>query len=287
MGFWSNLQAASTTSNAASFIDKYMQAATAAGLWARPPGGTRKMAEHLVMSLWSSTPALAQQTAKPKAVLVAAAALAHGIQHFDSQGKRDISEKLFPCLRALLADSVPKHADLARLAPIDSQLFDLATSVLEPPGSQDKPQQTVSPPASQATEAPFNVTPSMPDLKGTKPASCIQIGDLYLVFFAGPQSRAKRDLGIDIPIAYMLAAALYDRGTRRLLRVFTLESGLTATLFFCAFERTGGHTNLGDGSKLATLSAFEAAVVAEVCKSTGLSPTSAERLSVDPTTPAR
>lgn len=132
MGFLSNLRAAGTTSTAALFIEKRLSLVLAAELPGFS-GDTRKLSKTLVLDLWSSIPALAQQRANPKAVLVAAAALANGIRNFDAKGRRDLSDKLFPCLRILLENDVKKAVDIAWLSPIDGELFDLAHSVFEAP----------------------------------------------------------------------------------------------------------------------------------------------------------
>lgn len=132
MGFWSNVGAAMTTNNAVAYVENSLKAHEL-------PGDTQKLAHHLVMDLWASIPALADQSAKPtKAVLVAAAALANGIRYFDAHDKRYLADKLFPCLNTLLTTAVRKQVDLSRLSSIDSQLLEIAHSVF------DKPKTAVS-----------------------------------------------------------------------------------------------------------------------------------------------
>ena len=78
------------------------------------------MSESLVLELWGSIPALAQQSLKPTSVLVAVAALAHDIRRFDAMGKHDFSERLLPSLRTLMALEVHK-LDVAQFTSVDAR----------------------------------------------------------------------------------------------------------------------------------------------------------------------
>lgn len=130
MGFLSNLRAASTVSFAVGYLDKYMKVAVAAG--SPPPGNTSALAKKLVMALWSETPALAMQTAWPKPISVASAAVAHAIRQFDAEGKRAVADQLlFPCLRLLVSDRAFKEAGYNLRSAIDNELRRIALSVFE------------------------------------------------------------------------------------------------------------------------------------------------------------
>jgi hypothetical protein len=272
MGFWSNLRAASVTSTAAALIDKNLKAAQADGMPA-PSGDTRKLSEALVMELWGSIPALAQQKAKPQVALVAVAAVAHGIRHLDASGKREFSERLVPCLRTFLAFDCPKLVNVARLAPIDIELFAIARSVFEarkpilPKEFSEEVARESKPNLRHEGESwkkhladpSFRRLPSMPDLEAKAPATTYQAGALYIAFYEAPPAG---------PYPCLFAASVYDSAAQKLLWVFALEESFDGSAFFCLFERTGARANMGTLS--ADASSFERAVLDHVCKAAGL-----------------
>ena len=99
MGMWSKLRTVTAEVRAATYIDKHMKAAVAAGLWAIP-GNTWKVAEGLVTAWREGNSALAANCADIKPVLLAAAALAHGIRHFNAAGRPERACPEF-CVRGI------------------------------------------------------------------------------------------------------------------------------------------------------------------------------------------
>lgn len=130
MGFFSNLKAAGTVSTATQFVRRHLEVESACGTF---KGDPKVVAEKLVLALWADVPGLADQTEKPKSVLVAAAAIANGIKHFDASGNRTLGQVLFRCLGTLLQYDVHKLVDVGTLSPIDSRLWDLAHAPFENP----------------------------------------------------------------------------------------------------------------------------------------------------------
>ncbi|MBO0987565.1 hypothetical protein INR38_18885 [Delftia sp. SD018] len=128
MGFFSNLRAARDTGFAVEFVKKQLDLEASLSAF---HGNTKELAHSLVIDLWSKTPELAQQKASPKSVLLAAAALAHGVKLLDGAGKKDVADFLFRCLRASLSMDVIKLVDSTNLSPIDAKLWNIATSVFE------------------------------------------------------------------------------------------------------------------------------------------------------------
>ena len=96
------------------------------------------------------------------------------------------------------------------------------------------------------------------------------LGTRMLMFFQEPQTVAKLPPGSALPLKYLFAASVFDSATRKMERLFTLETGFTSEVFLCAFERNGSHTNIGDGALLNNLRTFESAVLALVSKEWGV-----------------
>lgn len=115
----------------------------------------------------------------------------------------------------------------------------------------------------------FQVSPMMPDYFRRKPISGYLVDKVMVLFFEAPEPIANEGMAGDIPIKYLYAATAFDSASKRMTRIFTLETGLTPDVFFCAFERTGAHTNIGSGEGMKRLSSFENAVLGIVCKETG------------------
>ncbi len=132
-------------------------------------------------------------------------------------------------------------------------------------GDAGKPTQQVPDEVSD-----FVVTPSMPDITKSKPLSGYMLGTRMLMFFQEPQTVAKLPPGSALPLKYLFAASVFDSATRKMERLFTLETGFTSEVFLCAFERNGSHTNIGDGALLNNLRTFESAVLALVSKEWGV-----------------
>jgi hypothetical protein len=132
VGFFSNLRATGTISVAASFIDKHLSLQADIG---RFGVDSRKFAERLVMALWASIPVLANQSANPKAVLVAAAAMAKGIRDADKSGNKQMGDMLHSALQMLILHDVRRLVPIGRAVGIDSDLYDLACAIFE----EDKP----------------------------------------------------------------------------------------------------------------------------------------------------
>jgi hypothetical protein len=132
MGFFSNLKAASTVSTATQFARKHLEVEAACGTF---KGDAKAVAEKLVLAVWQDVPGLADQTAKPTAVLVAAAALANGVKHFDATGNKALAQAFFRCLGTLLQYDVHKLVDATMLSPIDSRLWDIAHSPFDQSGT--------------------------------------------------------------------------------------------------------------------------------------------------------
>jgi len=143
-----------------------------------------------------------------------------------------------------------------------------------------EPPQPASAPAADPEGSDFAITPAMPDITRSKPVSGFMVGTQFLMFYEAPQPVAKRHAGISLPLTYLYAASVFDSTTRKMVRLFTLETGFTDDIFLCMFDRTGAHANLGEGAPLANLPTFEAAVVNLVCKTTGTLPQAARRVAI-------
>ena len=115
----------------------------------------------------------------------------------------------------------------------------------------------------------FEMTPMTPDCFKRKPVSGYLVGKVMVLFFEAPEPLAKADLPVGLPMKYLFAATVYDSAAEKMTRIFTLETGMTPDVFFCAFERTGAHTNIGPGGGMMRLSGFENSVLSIVCKETG------------------
>lgn len=135
-------------------------------------------------------------------------------------------------------------------------------------------------PGAAAAESDFVILPTMPDITKSKPRSGYMVGERMLMFFENPDSIAKTQGGVDLPLKHRFAASVFNGVTKRMERLFTLETGFTSEVFFCAFERSGSHTNLGDGALLSNLRTFEAAVVNSVCTQHGVHSDAARAISL-------
>ncbi len=93
--------------------------------------------------------------------------------------------------------------------------------------------------------------------------SGFKVGRLLVLFFESPEPIAKFE---DIPLKYLFAATVYDSVGEKMIRVFTVETGVTPGVFFCAFEPTGEHKNIGPGEVMTRLRGFEDAVLRVVCR---------------------
>jgi hypothetical protein len=123
MGFLSNLTAAWKFGQSAEFIQKYLEVENVTGMYKGDPKAT---SEKLVLALWADHPDL-----MGKPMLVAAAALANGIKHFDSTGQRAVADSFFRCLQNLLIQDVRLAMDVTVLRGPDKELADMAYAALE------------------------------------------------------------------------------------------------------------------------------------------------------------
>jgi hypothetical protein len=106
----------------------------------------------------------------------------------------------------------------------------------------------------------FNLGPSMPHMASSTPVNDFMHGLSRIVVYKSPPSIFEAMTGEQGPINYLWAAAQFIPAKRRLVQIFTLESGMGQGTFFCAFDASGAHRNLGSGRGLEEQSAFESAV---------------------------
>lgn len=128
MGLFANLRSAGTIAAASAFISKHLRAQVVAGRFRGDPG---KSGEAMVLALWSSLPELASGAAKPKAVLLAAGALAKAVREADLKGNQELGNVLHSALQMLWLADMRTLVDIERIAGIDAALFELAGAVME------------------------------------------------------------------------------------------------------------------------------------------------------------
>jgi len=136
----------------------------------------------------------------------------------------------------------------------------------EPAGQQQDPTAVASSPTSE-----FVLSPSTPDVTKCKPLSGFMIGSRMIMFFKDPRPIGATQAGIDLPLRYLFAASVFNGTSRQMERVYTVETGFTPEAFFCAFERSGTHVNLGSGAPVANQQSFESAVLKLLCEEHGVS----------------
>jgi hypothetical protein len=76
-------------------------------------------------------PELAQGQEKCTPVLLAAAAYANGIKHFDGAGNKPLADALFRCLSMLVQYDVTKLVEVGMQRGVDKKLEDMAYAAFD------------------------------------------------------------------------------------------------------------------------------------------------------------
>jgi hypothetical protein len=100
-----------------------------------------------------------------------------------------------------------------------------------------------------------------------------------VTIFERPIAIGRLPTGMEAPIKYLFAAAVFNGPAKVLEKILTLETSTPAdATFLCVFHRTGLHSNLGDGAHLTDHRAFGKAALKHVCEEHGTDPATVSRV---------
>ena len=120
----------------------------------------------------------------------------------------------------------------------------------------------------QQKSAPdFEFAPNMPDIMQSEPISAHKTDRYLMLLVQDVPSIGERMSGSKMPLRFLYAMAVIDATTNNQCMFVTLETGFTSDIFLCAFEASGAHSNLGDGSIYTERYAFESAAIDIICNS--------------------
>jgi len=98
----------------------------------------------------------------------------------------------------------------------------------------------------------IEISPTMPDITKCDPIKWIDIGEYSAVIVRNAPNIA----GITGPVEYLYVMALFSEGESIPIFYVTAEKGFTGSVFLCAFDQQGNHSNYGADADWSDINTF-------------------------------